>query len=296
MAEAKYKFKNIIGEFYFDSNMNPVKKPKSAQNLVEPKGKELFKILAYFKAHKYFKDFYSKNIDITKKKIRESVNEDNLVIQSANHLDEMNKIINTLAKRLREWYELYNPEFSRSIQSHEKFAEIIMKKSKDQLLKELGLKKANTMGADFSKADLKPMFELAELILIVFESKKQKERYLESVMKKYCPNMVALTGGLIGAKLLAIAGSLRRMVMFPASTIQLLGAEKALFRHMRTGSRVPKYGVIHDHPLIQKVAKKDKGKAARTLADKISIAVKVDYFKGEFIGDKLKKQVEARFL
>jgi len=95
------------------------------------------------------------------------------------------------------------------------------------------------------------------------------------------------------AKLIALAGNLKKLVEFPSSTIQLLGAEKALFRHMRTGAKAPKHGIIHEHPIVSKA--KEKGKAARAVADKISLAVKVDYFKGKFIGDKLRKELEEKF-
>ena len=116
-------------------------------------------------------------------------------------------------------------------------------------------------------------------------------------MKKHCPNMLEVAGVLISAKLLEHAGSLRRLMMMPASTIQILGAEKALFRHLKTGKKAkpPKYGILSQHPLIGKVKKEEYGKVARTLADKISIAVKVDYFKGKFIGDKLKEELEKKF-
>jgi nucleolar protein 56 len=115
-------------------------------------------------------------------------------------------------------------------------------------------------------------------------------------MKTNCPNLNELAGTLIGAKLISIAGSLRKLAMFPASTVQLLGAEKALFRHMKNKKRYlpPKYGVLHEHKYIQQNPKKYHGKIARLLADKIAIAVKIDYFKGDFKGDKLKKQVEEK--
>ena len=85
------------------------------------------------------------------------------------------------------------------------------------------------------------------------------------------------------------------MVFMPASTIQLLGAEEALFRHIKTGARPPKYGILLQHPIVAKVKKSDKGKAAKALSDKICIAVKIDFFKGEFIGDKLRIDLEKRF-
>ncbi len=114
-------------------------------------------------------------------------------------------------------------------------------------------------------------------------------------MKDYCPNITVVAGVMVGAKLIALAGDLKRLILFPSSTVQLLGAEKALFRHMKTGARVPKHGIIHEHALVAKASKENKGKAARALADKISMAAKIDYFKGEFIGDKLKKKLEERF-
>ena len=113
-------------------------------------------------------------------------------------------------------------------------------------------------------------------------------------MKLLCPNITAVAGAVIGAKLLAIAGSLKKLSLFPASTVQLLGAEKALFRHLKTGAKSPKYGILHEHPLIAQAKKKDHGKVARLLADKIAIAAKVDFFKGNYVGDKLKKDIERR--
>ena len=114
-------------------------------------------------------------------------------------------------------------------------------------------------------------------------------------MKTYCPNLLAVTGISLGAKLMSKAGSLKRLVLMPASTIQVLGAEKALFRHMKTGAKPPRHGIIIKHPLISSAKQKEHGKRARTLADKIAIAVKVDYFKGKFIGDKLNKSIQEKF-
>jgi nucleolar protein 56 len=114
-------------------------------------------------------------------------------------------------------------------------------------------------------------------------------------MKRYCPNLLEITGMMLGAKLIAKAGSLKRLSQFPASTIQVLGAEKALFRHMKTGARPPRHGMLIQHPIVAQAKQKEHGKRARTLADKISIAAKVDYFKGEFIGKKLKKELIDKF-
>lgn len=227
--------------------------------------------------------------------VKGSVNEDLFIVQATNNIVELERIANTMAKRLREWFSYYVPEFSESIQDHKKFAELIVKKSKDELLKEIGLKKEQSMGADLKKNDIEPMIELAKNLINTYNLKEKQEDYLKKLMESYAPNINAVAGTLIGAKLLAKTGSLKKLSEFPSSTVQILGAEEAFFRHIKTGARMPKYGYIHEHPLINKVDKKNQGKAARAIADKISIAAKVDYFKGKFVGDSLKKQIYDKF-
>lgn len=255
--------------------------------------KKIDKLTEYFS--KNIKDFFKPNLILTKKAVRESVNDDLFIIHAVNNIDELDKSANMLSKRLREWYELYFPEFSRSVGDNEAFAKLIVEKKKSELMVEIKQKEEESMGTDISKDNLQPMLNLAKKISSLYDLRKQHETYLEKIMSKYCPNLQAIAGTVTGAKLLALSGSLKKMVLFPASTIQLLGAEKALFRHMKTGSRSPKYGILINHPIVSKARKNDKGKAARSIADKISIGVKVDYYKGEFIGDKLRKQIENKF-
>jgi len=255
--------------------------------------KKLFYVLEKL----YEQKEYLKNreilMDITAEKLRKSVSHENFLIQAINNINEIDKAANLLAKRLREWYEYYAPEVSRKIEHHEKFVEIILEKSREQLLKEI--KEEKTIGADLEKNDLEQIKKLAEKIKLLYKLRTEYEKYIENIMKEHYPNINAVAGPTIGAKLIAIAGSLKRLVDFPSSTVQLLGAEKALFRHIKTGSRPPKYGVIINHPIVANAPQKEKGKTARALADKISIAAKIDYFKGSFYGDKLKKQLEEKF-
>jgi len=241
-----------------------------------------------------FKELRKKLIVETKRKVKEAVKKDNLIIQSINAIDEADRAVNMLAKRLREWYSFYLPEFSDSIASHEKFIELIQRKSKKELLKELKLTEQTSMGADLKKEDVDAIFDFAKSLENLYKLKATQSRYLEASMDSLCPNVTAITGHLISAKLIALAGSLKKLSLFPASTIQLLGAEKALFRHLKTGAKSPKYGILHEHILISQAKKRDHGKIARVLADKIAIAAKVDFFKGKFVGDKLKKDIEKR--
>jgi nucleolar protein 56 len=290
----RYIFTNVVGSFVFDESFNIIDKgeedeiKKKYKELKRPDEAETKKILSSLKG--MVKKLYEPDMEITKQKIKESVTRDILIIKIINAVESTQKAISILAKSLRDWYELHNPEFSKSIESHEKFIELILKKSRRELLNEIGLSEKDSMGAELSKDDLEPVLELARETKSLFGLKIRHEKYLEKIMEGLCPNITAVAGSLIGAKLIAHAGSLFSLVKMPASTIQLLGAERALFRHIRTGSRCPKYGLIFNHHIVSQAT--NKGKAARILADKISIASRVDYFEGEFIGNKLRWELE----
>ena len=236
-------------------------------------------VLSSLKDPSNFPIFFERNLLLTKQSLKESVTDDVHIIQTVYTMEDMEKILNTLSKRLREHYELYDADFSHGISDHEKFAELAIGRI-DRL-------------QVIPKAHAPPIHALARDVLSLYHLKQQQELYLESLMKKLCPNMTSLTGVLLGAKLLKLAGSLKKLATFPASTIQLLGAEKGLFWHIRNKKNLPpKYGLLHEHPLLTQSDKKEHGRIARLLANKISIAAKVDYFKGKFIGDELKKEIE----
>ncbi|MBU0629020.1 MAG: hypothetical protein KKC75_07570 [Nanoarchaeota archaeon] len=310
----KYIFSNVAGTFIFNEHFSVLDKKmfknieqyreralvegefsKKYSGLKKPEGKELDKVLLFFKNKEFFDEFYLKNIMITRRDVKASVKDDLLIIQTINNIDEVNKSISLNIRRLREWYAYYNPEFEDFVEDQKKFVELVLGKSKQELLKEIKVSEEESMGAELSKEDVEHILNLAKEVDNLYLLREKQEEYLERMMKKVCPNMLAITGAVIGAKLIAQSGSLRKLMDFPASTIQLLGAEKALFRHMKTGARPPRFGFLHDHPLINHSPRQKQGKIARALADKIAIAVKVDYFKGELIGDKLIKELEEKF-
>lgn len=309
-----YLFSNIIGVFIFDEKFSVadkilfkdledyknknifVEKIKGKyKTLKEPGSEELKNILHYFKNKEFFSDFYDKNLQLTKLYVKNSVDCSIMLMQSVNSVDELGKAINILVKRLREWYELYNPEFSRATHEHEKFVEAVIEKEKSELLDELKIKPADSIGADFEQENLEPIRSLAHQIYDLYQLRKAQLEYISTLMGEFCPNIKAVCGALLGARLIEHSGSLKRLSEMPSSTVQILGAEKALFRHMKTGAKPPRHGIIVNHPLIAKAPDRMHGKIARALADKISIASKVDYFQGQFIGDRLIKELEKKF-
>jgi len=230
----------------------------------------------------------SNNILLSKKMIAESVNTDTMIIQTINAIGDLDRICNVLTKRLREWYGYHLPELEHSIDDNEIFARRIIQKSREEFMEDLNIQVS--MGAGFCDTDRNAMMDFARQIGDLFIERQKLIDYLESIMRQHCPNILDITGALIAAKLIEKAKSLCGLAMMTSSTIQMLGAEKALFRHLRNKKiRAPKHGYILSHPFV--MGSKERGKAARILSAKISIAAKVDYFKGEYIADKLNKEL-----
>jgi nucleolar protein 56 len=237
------------------------------------------------------------NLLLVKRIVAESVSTDTHIIQSINAIGELDKICNTLVKRVREWYGYYYPELSHETSDNEQFIKRVLQKTKEEHMIEFNEQESMgpLIGKSITETDLNMILAFARQVDDMYLEREKLINYIDNTLMVYCPNMYTLTGGLIGAKLLEKAKSLKHLAMLPSSTIQLLGAEKALFRHLRNKKiRPPKHGLILSHPIVMNAARKNKGSAARMFAAKISIAVRVDYFKGEFVGDKLKEELEKK--
>jgi nucleolar protein 56 len=150
------------------------------------------------------------------------------------------------------------------------------------------------MGAEISDADLAVLQSFCELMLELYKFRGKSEGYVEDVLKEIAPNMTSIVGAALSARLISIAGSLDNLAKMPASTLQVLGAEKALFRSLKTGARPPKHGVIFQHTAIHQSPRWQRGKIARAISGKLSIAARIDAFGGEFLGQKLREEVDKK--
>jgi nucleolar protein 56 len=135
---------------------------------------------------------------------------------------------------------------------------------------------------------------LCKNVLELYKLRQALEDYLNALMEEIAPNVKALAGSLLGARLIALAGGLTNLAKKPASTIQVLGAEKALFRSLKTGTRPPKHGIIFQHALLHEAKRWQRGKIARVLAGKLAIAARIDAFGGKYAGEELKADLEKR--
>ncbi|KAA0002356.1 MAG: NOP58 family protein [Thermoplasmata archaeon] len=212
-------------------------------------------------------------IKLAEKKIKEKEEKrENRISQAINALDEIIKIENIVGERLSDWYGFFGEYESE----------------KDVLNLKIN-------GEEIDRMEEETIKKLAEILSNLREARKKLEKYIEKAMEEIAPNVTGVVGYKIAARLLMAAGSIAKLASMPAGTIQLLGAEKALFRHLKDGSNPPKHGYIFMHELVRKAPKGKRGKIARLLATKISIAAKADAFTHNNIVDALVKEVEKRY-
>ncbi|MDO8428236.1 MAG: hypothetical protein Q7S92_03415 [Candidatus Diapherotrites archaeon] len=218
------------------------------------------------------------------------------IIQAVNTLQDLDSVFNLLLEHTRTWYGLHFPELERSVKSNDTYLKHVLEQGfrENFASTEFSELAKKSMGSAMKKQDLEQIQNLAKIAQSMRTQREQLIAYLEQEMKTAFPNFSILCGAVLGAKILALIGSKKRLAEMPASTLQLVGAEKALFQHLKTGSKPPKHGLIFQHPLIQKCKRKMRGKLARTLAAKLSIALKEDYFGNQNIVADLQKKIDAR--
>jgi nucleolar protein 56 len=257
---------------------------------------------------------------------------DNMIIQAIALCDQLDKDINLFSMRVREWYSWHFPELEKLVSDHHLYAKLAVVIRSRQDLMDLGsdaneklssvimeFKSSNpesssmydpsilipqiihasktSMGTDISDMDLLNIDHFARKVISLSEYRSKLQAYLHEKMYLVAPNLAALVGDHIGARLISQAGSLTNLAKFPASTVQILGAEKALFRALKTKGKTPKYGLLYHASFIGRADLKDKGRISRYLANKCSIASRLDSFSEtptDAFGKAMKGQVEQR--
>ncbi|XP_033340209.2 nucleolar protein 56 [Megalopta genalis] len=278
-----------------------------------------------FHFHNLVKGFTSKSSGIaqlglghsySRAKVKFNVHRvDNMIIQSIALLDQLDKDVNTFSMRIREWYSYHFPELVKIVPENYMYAKVtqLIKNRKElteeklEALEEIVMDSAkaqaiidaskSSMGMDISPIDLLNIEMFAGRVIALADYRKQLSEYLRSKMAGVAPNLATLIGDQVGARLIAHAGSLTNLAKYPASTVQILGAEKALFRALKTRGNTPKYGLLFHSTFIGRAGTKNKGRISRYLANKCSIASRIDCFTDiptNVFGEKLRQQVEDR--
>jgi len=231
------------------------------------------------------------------------------IIRAAAIMQDLDASFNLLAEHCIEWHGMHFPELQKLIRDNvvqlklihlvgnrEKFTEKAVEEHAGEKTEKVIAAAKKSMGSPIDAASLKEVQLLARNALNLREERDVLLKFIEKEAKELVPNLTELAGALLAARLLGEAGSLKRLALLPSSTVQLLGAEKALFRHLKNRqAKPPKHGFILMHQLVQKAPRGMRGKMARALAGKLSIAARADYFGKRKIAEKLQKDLDKRF-
>ncbi|MCX9084689.1 MAG: NOP5/NOP56 family protein [Candidatus Methanoperedens sp.] len=210
------------------------------------------------------------NIDLAKEQVALTVTPDSKIIAAVEAIDDINETSNLLSERLKEWFIM---NFEDTDLKGEGLAQSILEMKYDP-------------GED---EDMDILRGFSSSLIGLYRTRTQIEGYLKVNMPITAPNVTAIAGHLLGARLLSITGGLKDLASMPASTIQVIGANNALFKHLKGKAPSPKHGLIFRHPLIFKAPRWQRGKIARTLASKISLAAKFDLYSGVLKEDLLRE-------
>ncbi|CAH8646741.1 unnamed protein product [Schistosoma haematobium] len=239
---------------------------------------------------------------------------DNMIIQSINLLDQLDKDVNNFCMRVKEWFSYHFPELSKIVPDNPTFVKVIglirtragateenlealEALTNSQVASDIIESAKSSVGFDITDDDAENLATFTEKINALIERRRLTQEYLAKKLAGVAPNLSTMIGDRVSARLIAHAGSLTNLAKFPASTIQILGAEKALFRALRTRGATPKYGLIYHSQFITRAARENKGKISRFLAAKCAIASRIDCFSEvlcDIYGKHLKQQIEDR--
>jgi nucleolar protein 56 len=228
-------------------------------------------------------------VRLARGRIRRATGPEDHLRQAIGALDEILEQENALLERLREWYGLHFPELAPTVDPSSYVDLIAMHGRRERM----PLPPPDSVGAVLGEPEEDQLKAFAALAKSVGERRKAIEGYVEHSVRELAPNVAELTGPMIAARLVSLAGGVEKLARAPAGTVQLLGAERALFRHLRSGSRPPKHGVLFQHPWVHRSPRWQRGAVARAFAGRISIAARADAYTKRRIASDLLKDLEG---
>ncbi|MEK6975522.1 MAG: hypothetical protein AABY18_04175 [Candidatus Thermoplasmatota archaeon] len=221
---------------------------------------------------------------------------DRILSQEVRAIDDLVRTANLLVERLREWYALHAPEATRMVTDAETLAKLVAEKGeRGAVMEALDQAKAaaSSLGSDLDPADMAVLRGFAAALAAVHDSWHALENRVSEAMTTVAPNVASVVGPVIGARLIALSGGLNRLATWPAGTVQLLGAETALFRHIKEGTKPPKHGILFQHPSVHQAPMWQRGAIARCLALATAKAAKADAFTKNDLRPLLAEEVKV---
>ncbi|KAI5192269.1 nucleolar protein 56, partial [Nematocida minor] len=246
---------------------------------------------------------------ISRKNIKyDNAREDHAVMQCISMLDDMTVDINDYFMRIKEMYSWHFPELIDLCKTQIDYLgaigtvgnretadkeAVLQLENGDAIVDAMN----NTIGGDLTEEDLTMIMELSGVVMEKIELYTHAVEHLEKRLSTVAPNLTALVGKMVAARLILKAGGLSKLAMCPSSTIQVLGAEKALFRAMKSKAKTPKYGLIFHSSFINSTAPRMRGRVSRYLSSKCALASRIDCYSErvtDAYGVAMKGMVEER--
>ncbi len=250
------------------------------------------------------------SMEIAKTAIGEAATKRDLyAIQTVRCIEDLDKTMNLLAGRIREWYGLHFPELDRLMEKHDSYIRLVQNLgsresfSYENLVKQgipqdrsvvISEAAQKSAGAEMASPDMEWLREVCTTVLQLYKLRETAEKYTDKIMVEVAPNMTSVLGAILSAKLISMVGGVENIAKMPASTLQVLGAEKALFRTLKTGAPPPKHGIIFQYAAIHQAPKWLRGKIARAVAGKLAIAARMDAYGGGDQGEKFRDALDAK--
>jgi nucleolar protein 56 len=223
-----------------------------------------------------------------KKTIKERLSIGDLITKLVNLIDETEKSENTLFEAVYDFYFMYYPEAAALLKERDSFIKLLtVNQDRKEVAAALNIPE-NSMGYDLSIDDKSILNLQINELKNLSDLRSFTKSYLEKIIMDNYPNLYNIGGDMVSARLIMLSGGIKRLAFMPASKLQVLGAEKAMFLHQRKGKSSPKYGVIFKNPTIEGAPQDKRGKLARALASKLSLAAKMDLFTKKGVSENLK--------
>lgn len=237
-----------------------------------------------------------KAIQRTRQQLKEGVDRDKHVVQAVKTLETHKQQQSEQIETFREWYKIHFPEFVKEIQDDEHFVKLLSRELNKEKMSSFQEMAESSTGQKLPPAEQKILEKTLENIKNSQEKVQELEEYIEDTIKEEMPNLDAVLGPQLTAKMLAHTGSLEKLAKQPSSTIQMLGAEKALFRYLKGEGTPPKHGVIFEHNKVNTLPEDQRGKMARFIANKAALAARLDQYGDKDKGESYRDEIQQKYL
>lgn len=240
-------------------------------------------------------DLRDKAIEQTREKLKSAADRDRLMVKAINFLDENNNNFNAEMERFRDWYALHFPELEKEITDDNHLIKILSNGLERNELNAFSEMADNSTGMPLTDEDVEMLEEAYTSLQQKLEMREKIENYVEKVAEEEMPNLQKVLGSLLAARIVALAGGLEEIAKKPSSTVQMLGAEKALFRYLHGEGTPPKHGVLFQHNFVNSLPEDKRGKMARFLANKAVMAARLDQYGDKDKGEELREECREKF-